>query len=178
MTSGADFEPRINAETSALPNSQFEGHHPHCWLFATIAAKLQQKPREFIMIFMPEKWEKPAPGEMSDYIKRRPKATKGKPIGSMLVFRQHLSPLTVYKYLVARFGPPYGLQTLAKKQNDSDNLIHWDYLIKAGPNMIWIQGGNRDVHVQIDGKIMKPKDWVHFSKALKGDFARCGADMA
>ena len=130
------------------------------------------------MIFTPEKWEKPTPGEMSGYLKHRPKATKGKPIGSILVFRQHLSPLAVYKYLVARFGPPYGIQTFVKKQNDSDNLIHWDYLIKAGPNMIWIQGGNRDVQVQIDGKLMKPKDWVLFSKALKGDFARCGADMA
>lgn len=130
------------------------------------------------MIFTPEKWEKPAPGEMSDYLKHRPKATKGKPIRSILVFRKHLSPLAVYKYLVARFGPPYGIQTLIKNQNDSDNLVHWDYLIKAGPNMIWIQGGNRDVQVQIDGKIMQPKDWVHFSKALKGDFERCGTEMA
>lgn len=130
------------------------------------------------MIFMPEKWEKPAPGEMIEYIEHRPKAKIGKPIGSILVFRRHLSPLAVYKYPRCAICPPYGIQTLIKKQNDSDNLIHWDYLIKAGKNMIWIQGGNRDVHVQIDGKIMKPKDWVRFSKALKGDFARCGAEMA
>lgn len=130
------------------------------------------------MIFTPENWEKPAPGEMADYLKNRPKAAKGKPRGSILVFRKHLSPLAVYKYLVARFGPPYGFQTFVKKQNDSDNLIHWDYLIKAGPNMIWVQGGNRDVHVQIDGKVMKPGDWVQFAKALKADFARCSAGMA
>ncbi|MDK8874746.1 hypothetical protein [Paracoccus sp. SSJ] len=129
------------------------------------------------MIFMPEKWEKPTPDEMLSYLDR-PTATKGKPTGSILVFRKHLSPLAVYKYLVARFGPPYGFQTFAKKQGDSDNLIHWDYLIKAGSNMLWIQGGNRDVHVHVAGKIMKPKDWVQFANALKGDFARRGSEMA
>lgn len=129
------------------------------------------------MIFTPEKWEKPTPDEMLGYLDRQ-KAPKGKPTGSILVFRKHLSPLAVYKYLVARFGPPYGFQTFAKKPGDSDNLIHWDYLIKAGSNMIWIQGGNRDVHIHVAGKVMKPNDWVKFAKALKGDFARCSTDMA
>ena len=129
------------------------------------------------MIFTPEKWEKPEPGEMTAYLENRPKAKKGEPRGSILVFRKHLSPLAVYKYLVSRFGPPYGFQTFIKKPRDSDNLVHWDYLIKAGPIMMTIQGGNRDVQVQIDGKIMSPEDWVQFANALKCDFARCSADM-
>lgn len=65
------------------------------------------------MIFMPERWEKPTPEEMLGFAKG-PKAKKGKPTGSILVFRKHLSPLAVYKYLIARFGPPYGLQTFVK----------------------------------------------------------------
>ena len=72
------------------------------------------------MIFTPEKWEKPTPDEMLAFWDSR-KATKGEPNGSILVFRKHLSPLAVYKYLVARFGPPYGFQTFAKKQGDSDS---------------------------------------------------------
>lgn len=130
------------------------------------------------MIFTPEKWEKPEPGEMTSYLKNRPKAKKGEPRGSILVFRKQLSPLAVYKYLVSRFGPPYGFQTFVKKPRDSDNLVHWDYMIKAGPIMLTIQGGNRDIQVQIDGKIMSSEDWVQFAKALKGDFERCGAEMA
>lgn len=130
------------------------------------------------MIFTPDRWEKPEPGEMTDYLENRPRAKKGEPIGSILVFRKHLSPLAVYKYLVSRFGPPYGFQTFVKKPRDSDNLVHWDYMIKAGPIMMTIQGGNRDVQVQIDGKIMSPEDWVQFAKALKGDFGRCGVEMA
>lgn len=159
-------------EHKPLTSLATEDSKPHC------SEDLIKTTREHTMIFSPEKWEKPSPGEMSNYLKDRPEATKGKPTGSTLVFRKHLSPLAVYKYLFSRFGPPYGIQTFVKKQNDSDNLFHWDYLIKAGPHMLGILGGNRDVNVQIDGKIMKPKDWVHFSKALKGDFARCGADMA
>ncbi|QFT92072.1 hypothetical protein FIU86_04400 [Roseovarius sp. THAF9] len=44
--------------------------------------------------------------------------------------------------------------------------------------MLWIQGGNRDVHVHVSGKKMKPKDWVRFAKTLKSDFARWGAEMS
>lgn len=79
------------------------------------------------MIFDPIQWEKPTPREMSDFL-RRPKSSNGKATGSLLVFRKHLSPLSVYKYLVARFGQPYGFQTMAKKPNNSDNLFHWDFL--------------------------------------------------
>lgn len=130
------------------------------------------------MIFTPEKWEKPEPGEIAGYLKNRPKAKTGEPIGSILVFRKHLSPLAIYKYLVSRFGPPYGFQTFLKKPRDSDNLVHWDYMIKAGSIMITIQGGNRDVQVQIDGKIMSYEDWVQFAKVLKSDFERCSTGMA
>jgi hypothetical protein len=52
-----------------------------------------------VMIFMPEQWEKPTPEEMLGFLDR-PKAEKGKPTGSILVFRKHLSPLAVYKYLI------------------------------------------------------------------------------
>lgn len=128
-------------------------------------------------IFEPEKWEKPTPREMFDFMKPS-KSSTGKPSGSLLVFRKHLSPLAVYKYLVARFGQPYGFQTMAKNPGDSDNLFHWDYLIKAGSIWLHIQGGNRDVHVGVFGKSMSSKDWVKFAKALKGDFSRCGSDMA
>lgn len=128
------------------------------------------------MIFEPEHWEKPSPSEMLDFMDLA--KTPGKPAGSMLVFRKQLSPLSVYKYLGARFGQPYGFQTMAKKPHDSDNLFHWDYLLKAGDAWLHIQGGNRDVHVAIFGKFMSPKNWVKFARALKGDFGRCGCGMA
>ncbi|MDB6182534.1 hypothetical protein [Paracoccus fistulariae] len=128
------------------------------------------------MIFEPKQWEKPSPREMLDFMDRKKKP--GKATGGILVFRKQLSPLSVYKYLVARFGQPYGFQTMAKKPPDSDNLFHWDYLLKAGDAWIHIQGGNRDVQVAIFGLHMSPKKWVKFANALKGDFVRCGREMA
>lgn len=128
------------------------------------------------MIFEPKHWEKPSQSKIIDFMDL-PK-TPGKPAESMLVFRKQLSPLSVYNYLVARFGPPYGFQTMAKKPNDSNNLFHWDYLLKAGDAWLHIQGENRGVHVAILGKPMSPKKWVKFASALKGDFGRCGREMA
>lgn len=129
-----------------------------------------------LKIFKPESWEKPKPLEMIDFMKRI-RATQS-PNGSLLVFRTHLSPLTTYKYLVSRFGEPYGFQTMAKKPFDSDNLFHWDYLLKAGDAWIQFQGGNRDVHVAIFGKRMSSANWVKFARVLKDDFGRCGRGMA
>lgn len=128
------------------------------------------------MIFTPDQWEKPTSKEMLDFIEGR-KGSGEASAGGALVFRRHLSPLAVYKYLYACFGPPYGFQTRVKKPNDSDNLIHWDYLVKAGSHFIYFQGGNRDIHVYIFGKLMLPEDWVHFTKAMKDDFRRVGGDM-
>ena len=127
------------------------------------------------MIFDPNSWERPTPGEMLTYMKQ--KRGDDSPPSGALIFRKHLSPLAVYKYLHARFGPPYGIMTAVKNPNDSDNLIHWDYIVKAGFDVIHIQGGKRDVHIIITGRKMAPKDWVAFSKALKGDFHRFGTGM-
>ncbi len=134
---------------------------------------------EATLIFEPENWTAPDKAQMLDWVNRfkgNSSSDFGK--GSLLVFREHLSPLDVYKYLAGRFGPPNGFQTFIKKQNDSDNLIHWDFIIMAGEHRIWFQGGNRDVHVGITGKEMRPTEWVKFARNLKSDFGRCGGEMA
>lgn len=128
------------------------------------------------MIFEPENWKAPNKDQLLAFVDGgKDNSHLGK--GSWLVFRRHLSPLAVYKYLVARFGPPNGFQTFIKKQNDSDNLFHWDFVIVAGDSRIWFLGGNRDVHVAISNKKMKPTEWVKFARNLKADFGRCGKEM-
>ncbi len=131
------------------------------------------------MIFEPENWTAPDKDQMLDWLsqfKGDSASDFGK--GSLLIFREHLSPVAVYKYLVGRFGPPNGIQTFIKKKNDSDNLIHWDFMIMAGEHRVWFQGGNRDVHVGITGKRMRPTEWAKFARNLKSDFGRCGGEMA
>lgn len=127
-------------------------------------------------LFQPKCWKKPSPKEMAEYFSflgSRRENTKG----GLLVFRKHLSPLSVYKYLVARFGNPYGFQTMVKKPDDSNNLFHWDYIIKADDKWIYINGGNRDVHVAVFGETLSSNDWVKLAAALKNDFKRFGREM-
>ena len=47
-----------------------------------------------------------------------------------LVVGDRLSPLDLYVYLKARFGPPNGVQ-MALRNQSSDNLVHWHYTLRA-----------------------------------------------
>ncbi|MFV1530448.1 MULTISPECIES: hypothetical protein [unclassified Phaeobacter] len=129
------------------------------------------------MIFETENWKAATPSDLVGFLDRKSKSESSK-FGALLAFRSKLSPLTVYKYLVARFGEPNGFMTLSKRSNDSDNLVHWDFLLLAGEHRIWIQGGSRDVQVGISGRKMSPLDWVKFVNALKRDFGNQGKKMS
>ncbi|MGX1097204.1 hypothetical protein [Amorphus sp. MBR-141] len=125
-------------------------------------------------IFRPEAWTLTHPEDVLKFFDFDDTATDASERrGGMLVFRKHLSPLDMYKYLCGRFGKPNGMQTFLKNKKDSNNLVHWDFLINAGKNNIWIQGGNRDIHVAIKNRRMTPKDWVKFASNIKNDFRRC-----
>ena len=50
--------------------------------------------------------------------------------GSGLIIRSQIRPVDAYAYLRARFGQPNGFQNFLRK-DDSDNLIHWDFNLKA-----------------------------------------------
>ena len=130
-------------------------------------------------IFIPESWTAMDRASLLAFLHRiSGDGARKKGNGGILVFRKYLSPLDLYKYLVGRFGRPNGVQTIFKKQQDSDNLFHWDFLVQAGPHHIWFQGGNRDVHVMIFDKKMKPREWVWFANNIKSDFARVSAEIA
>ena len=83
-----------------------------------------------------EAWRLPTKDEMlatiDSHIERyKNKHTKSRPRNSILAVRQHLSPVDMYCYLKARFGTPNGFQTFLRTDS-SDNLIHWDFNLKAG----------------------------------------------
>jgi len=74
--------------------------------------------------------------------------------------------------LRARFGIPNGFQNFLRK-NDSDNLIHWDFNIRAGEVDVYIQGRMRDVAIMVS-ESMADEDWKTLILALKADFGRIG----
>lgn len=87
-----------------------------------------------------------------------------------LVLQRTVSPYDVYTYLHARFGQPNGLQTFLAK-DDSDNLFHWDYHIRAGNSDLMLVGATEEVHVWFDEQLDDAACW-QFINALKADFAR------
>lgn len=104
--------------------------------------------------------------------KKRRRAKRGR--GSTLVLQESVSPFDVYTYLHARFGEPNGLQTLLAR-DDSDNLFHWDFYLKAGGANLQFVGATEEVHVHFDFEV-SDKDCRAFIAALRTDFARVGQE--
>ena len=94
--------------------------------------------------------------------------------GSAMVFRNHLRPVDVYSYLVARFDRPNGIYDMFKS-DDSDNLIQWSYLLKSGDTHIEVLGFAREIQVQTS-EVVDRKGWEEFVRLLKKDFGRYGKE--
>lgn len=93
---------------------------------------------------------------------------------SNLVLQKTVSPFDAYTYLYARFGAPNGLQTFLAR-DDSDNLFHWDYNLKAGEKNLVLTGASEEVHVWFDGEFSDADCW-QFIENLRADFGRVGQD--
>ncbi len=55
--------------------------------------------------------------------------------------KNEIKPIDLYCYLVAKFGSPNGILTLFRN-DDSDNLVHWDWILESEYGIITIQGHN------------------------------------
>ncbi len=95
---------------------------------------------------------------------------------SNLAIRTHLKPIDLYSYLKARFGQPNGTNTLLFPQ-DSSNLIHWDYFIKAGDSDVLIHGLTREVHIYVKEDI-SDAEWHAFLKSMKNEFSIFGKEKS
>ena len=86
---------------------------------------------------------------------------------------QIISPLALYKYLKARFGPPNGFITMFA-DNSSDNLIHWHYSLITHTAVIDIFGKNSGLEILVktnESKVkFKPKDWQKLIENLQNNF--------
>jgi len=92
--------------------------------------------------------------------------------GSNLIIQKMASPFDIYTYLHARFGPPNGLQTFLAR-DDSDNLFHWDYYLKAAGKSLTFTGAAQEVHVWFNDNL-SDAECLKFIENLKVDFRRVG----
>jgi hypothetical protein len=96
--------------------------------------------------------------------------------GALLGVRKHLTQIDVYCYLKARFGNPNGFQNWLRR-DDSDNLIHWDFNIRAEGVDVYFCAPSREVHIMVS-EPMSAVDWRDLILAIKADFSRVGQEKS
>jgi len=111
-------------------------------------------------------------GAFLEYVK------DGPPASTTFSLRNEVRPGDLYCYLAARFGPPNGLQNLLR-DDSSDNLIHWEWLLQFNDCWICIQGMNFRTEILFLGDLGRPLPLEdELARELKKDFSRFGKDMA
>jgi hypothetical protein len=89
-----------------------------------------------------------------------------------------IKPSDLYCYLYVKYGPPNGIQS-ALRNDDSDNLIHWDWTFAHDLGLITILGLNLRTEVHLSGDF----DFSHCDRAafihiIKSDFCNYGKEMS
>ncbi len=116
----------------------------------------------------------PSPSEIVDWLKERPEGSGAR----TWTIRDELNPADLYVYLDAKFGPANGIQNLLR-DDDSDNLIHWDWTLQRKEGLLIFTGMNHRTDVHILGRW----DFEHLDQAqlirfIKRDFAKYGKEMS
>ncbi|UAY53195.1 hypothetical protein [Ferruginibacter albus] len=90
-----------------------------------------------------------------------------------------ISPLALYKYLNARFGPPNGFVMFLKNPT-SDNIIHWQYALSTKDSFINIWGKTSVLEFSIktsDNTTLSNNDWDALVSNIKKDFKKYDKEM-
>jgi hypothetical protein len=93
-------------------------------------------------------------------------------------WKTEISPADLYCYLGARFGRPNGPQNFFRS-DDSDNLIHWDWVLDHPSGDIHIMGMNFRTELWIGGTLnVTDEDRLALAQLIKADFKNHGPKMA
>jgi hypothetical protein len=119
-------------------------------------------------------WQRVDPGLM---VARLKPGSKRPPVGSWIIARD-ISPVDLYVYLKARFGPPNGFG-MALKKPGNNNLLQWHWSLQSGEQVIEFMGYNLHAVAAIDNTV-PPSDAqvLRFIENIKSDFATHGPTMA
>lgn len=126
-------------------------------------------------------WRRATPREVLNFVQSSNAKEHKKPKSEglqryVLNVRQHLRPVDVYSYLIARFGRPNGFQNFLRK-DDSDNLVHWDFLMRSGETDIYIAGVLRELQIVVT-EPLSDEQWKSLIVGLKQDFKRVAMEKS
>ena len=107
-------------------------------------------------------------------MQRKDRATKS----TFLALRNEIAPSDLYCYFRARFGLPNGPQNFLRNDS-SDNLIHWEWMLRTPTGWVLFQGMNfRTTVVLLDVPGISQADMPDLVTQIKADFASHGKQMA
>jgi len=98
--------------------------------------------------------------------------------GNSLIVRNEITPADLCSYFVARFGPPNGIQNFLRK-DDSDNLIHWEWVFRTPRGIVTFLGQNFRTEIWfIAGENCPQECLPELLAQIKADFKNYGRDMS
>lgn len=98
--------------------------------------------------------------------------------GNSLIIRNEITPANLCSYFVARFGPPNGIQNFLRK-DDSDNLIHWEWVFRTPRGLVAFQGQNFRTEIWFtSGENCSQEALPELLDQIKTDFKNYGRGMS
>lgn len=97
--------------------------------------------------------------------------------GGRFIIRNEITPADLCSYFVARFGPPNGIQNLLRS-DDSNNLIHWEWVFRTPKGLVTFQGQNFRTEIWFTaGEGCSQEALPYLLAQIKDDFKNYGRDM-
>lgn len=87
-----------------------------------------------------------------------------------------IKPADLYCYLYGRFGPPNGIQNFLRGDH-SENLIHWEWTLRAHGRIILLQGHNFRTELWVSGEELPPSARDQLVANVKATFPQYGQTM-
>lgn len=98
------------------------------------------------------------------------------PLLEVWEFTDELKPLDLYCYLHAKYGPPNGIQNFLRN-DDSDNLIHWEWALVNNDGLLVIQEHNFRTEVHTFRELGLGLTREEFVQQIKRDLKNYGKEI-
>lgn len=98
--------------------------------------------------------------------------------GGRFIIRNEITPADLCSYFVVRFGPPNGIQNFLRS-DDSNNLIHWEWVFRTPKGLVTFQGQNFRTEIWFTaGEGWSQEDLPYLLAQIKDEFKNYGRDMS
>lgn len=144
-------------------------------LLASIKIKLRRQVMHIEEIFNIDNWEKASLKYLSESLKNNIDLN----ISDWKNFNKELSPLSLYKFLKAKFGIANGISMLLKAES-TKNLIHWHYTFIIEKNELHFFGKSSGIEILLKTTpdvIFNIDDWAILIENIKQCYSQVGKAM-